>query len=432
MHPIPVILIFDIGKTNKKLFVFNEAYKVVYELSTQITELKDEDGFPCEDILALSNWVLSSLDTLKKESAYIIKAIHYAAYGASLVYLNEKGELIEPLYNYLKPFQEATKNSFENKYGSLDEISLTTASPYLGNLNAGLQLYRIKKEKPELFQKMNWALHLPQYIHYLVTGELASDITSIGCHTMLWNFENHGYHHWVKEEGLDKLFPALKSAVGLHDSSAALIPYLSSFHEPFLLISTGTWCISLHPFNETALTTSELTQDSLCYLSFAGRPVKASRVFSGKEHELGVEALNTYFNKPAEYFSTIHYNKLFHIDENFTIEDLSCFKDFETAYHNLVAKLVRKQIISTNLILANTQVKRIFVDGGFSNNEIFMNMLARSYSEYEVFAAAIPQASSLGAALAVHEKWNTEAIPNNLISLQYYSTKTNEKGFYKS
>ena len=94
MHPIPVILIFDIGKTNKKLFVFNEAYKVVYELSTQITELIDEDGFPCEDILALSNWILSSLDTLKKESAYIIKAIHYAAYGASLVYFNEKGELI--------------------------------------------------------------------------------------------------------------------------------------------------------------------------------------------------------------------------------------------------------------------------------------------------------------------------------------------------
>jgi sugar (pentulose or hexulose) kinase len=423
MHPIPVILIFDIGKTNKKLLVFNEAYKVVYELSTQITELIDEDGFPCEDILALSNWILSSLDTLKKESAYIIKAIHYAAYGASLVYLNEKGALIEPLYNYLKPFQEATKNSFEKKYGSLEEISLTTASPYLGNLNAGLQLYRIKKEKPELFQKMKCALHLPQYIHYLVTGELASDITSIGCHTMLWNFENHGYHHWVKEEGLDKLFPASKSAVGLHDSSAALIPYLSSFHEPFLLISTGTWCISLHPFNESPLTSNELKQDALCYLSYTGKPVKASRLFSGKEHELGVLVLNNYFKKSSDYYSTVKFNAMVPIATAFNMKELSEYKDYETAYHNLVAELVRKQIISTNLIIANTNVKRIFVDGGFSHNEIFMNLLAKSYAQYEIFAAAIPQASALGAALVVHKNWNTQSIPTNLISLQYYSTK---------
>jgi len=428
MHPIPVILIFDIGKTNKKLFVFNEAYRVVHELSIQVVEIKDEDGFACEDIVTLSEWIKSSVALLKQDSAYTIKAIHHAAYGASLVYLNEEGKLIEPLYNYLKPFQQSTKNLFESSFGSIDDISLATSSPYLGNLNAGLQLYRIKKEKPALFQKIKWALHLPQYIHYLVTDELATDITSIGCHTMLWNFAHHSYHHWVKEEGLDKLFPPLKTSVGLHDSSSALIPYLSSFHEPFVLISTGTWCISLNPFNEIALTTNELKQDSLCYLTFAGRPVKASRVFSGKEHELGVEALNKYYNKPAEYFSTIHYNKSVYIDENFIIEDLLSSEDFETAYHNLVAKLVRKQIISTNLILANTQVKRIFVDGGFSNNEIFMNMLATSYCEFEVFAAAIPQASALGAALLVHQKWNTQAIPNNLISLQYYSTKTNEKG----
>ena len=51
-----------------------------------------------------------------------------------------------------------------------------------------------------------------------------------------------------------------------------------------------------------------------------------------------------------------------------------------------------------------------------------MNMLARAYPQYEVYAAAIPQASALGAALAVHEEWNTKTIPNNLISLQYYTS----------
>lgn len=429
MHPIPVILIFDIGKTNKKLFLFDEGYQLVYEASTQFAETKDEDGEDCEDINALTQWVQSSIILLKQNKAYNIKQVHYAAYGASFVYIEETGKPILPLYNYLKPFKQSTKQIFEQAYGSMDKMSLATASPYLGNLNSGLQLFRLKVEQPEKFKKIKWALHLPQYVHYKVTSEFATDITSIGCHTMVWDFAKNNYHDWVIKEGLDQLFPPIKEKVGLHDSSAALIPYLSSFSEPFVLISTGTWCISLNPFNEHILTNEELKQDALCYLSYSGKPIKAARLFSGKEHELAVLALNKHFNTVTDYYTTVKFDASITIDINVLLYtssnefEASQFTDFETAYHYLIADLVKKQIISTNLIIANAKVKRIFVDGGFSNNEIFMNMLAKGYSQYEVFAAAIPQASAIGAALVVHEKWNTKAIPNNLISLQYYSTK---------
>ena len=425
MNPLKVILIFDIGKTNKKLFLFDVAYSLVYEKSVTLKEIVDDDGDVCEDIKALSNWMLESISAIQENKNFEIKAVHYASYGASLVYLDAKGEIVSPLYNYLKPFNEANKKSFESKYGSIEKICLETASPYLGNLNAGLQLYALKNNKPALFGKIKWALHLPQYIHYLITGELSTNITSVGCHTMLWNFAQNNYHHWVKAEGFDTLFPAFTNSNGLHDSSAALIPYLSSFQEPFVLISTGTWSISLHPFNTQQLSIDEMKQDVLQYLSYVGKPVKASRLFSGKEHELGVEKLNKYFNKPAQHYTTLPYNVNIPISEKFHLEDLQSFKDYETAYHNLIADLVKKQIISTNLIIHNAPVKRIFVDGGFSQNEIFMNLLAAHYNKYEVFAAAIPQASSLGAALAVHDKWNTNAIPNNLISLTYYAAKTN-------
>ena len=55
------------------------------------------------------------------------------------------------------------------------------------------------------------------------------------------------------------LYPC-KVGIGLHDSSAALIPYLVNFSMPFVLISTGTWCISMNPFSKTALTAEELQQ----------------------------------------------------------------------------------------------------------------------------------------------------------------------------
>jgi glycerol kinase len=44
-----VIAIFDVGKTNKKLFLFDERYNILSEESIKFEETKNEDDFPCED-----------------------------------------------------------------------------------------------------------------------------------------------------------------------------------------------------------------------------------------------------------------------------------------------------------------------------------------------------------------------------------------------
>ena len=97
--------------------------------------------------------------------------------------------------------------------------------------------------------------------------------------------------------------------VGLHDSSSALIPYLINFQEPFVLLSTGTWCISLNPFNNTSLNKHELGNDCLCYLTYQGNPVKASRLFAGYEHEQQTKRLAEYYKIPIEQLTTTEYNK---------------------------------------------------------------------------------------------------------------------------
>lgn len=394
MKSLPVLLIFDIGKTNKKLLLFNEQYEIVLEQSTQIPEITDEDGFSCEDIEALSSWVLESVDEISHNTAFSIKAIHCSAYGASFVYIDEQGKVLTPLYNYLKPYKESTKQYFIDKYGPIAGLCLQTASPDLDNLNSGLQLFRMKVEQPEVFSSIKWALHLPQYIHYLITKEIAADITSIGCHTMLWDFTQQTYHAWVTKEGLDTLLPPIKSNVGLHDSSAALIPYLTAFTTPFVLISTGTWCISLNPFNQLPLTAEELENDTLCYLSYTGQPIKASRLFAGKKHEIELQKLK---------------------DSNLGEEE------FKMAYEDLMDQIVNEQVKSTNLVLQGTSVKRLFVDGGFSKNELYMKGLVQAYPEMEIYAANIAQASAIGAALSMHSTWNQGPIPDAFLALTHYS-----------
>ena len=458
MSSTPVIAIFDVGKTNKKLLLFDEHYKVVHEEQRHLQEKKDEDGFSCEDIYALTRWIKDSFDRLLKDDRYDIKAVNFSGYGASFVYLDVQLNVLLPLYNYLKPYSEKLKEKFYNTYGGESYFSKQTASPVLGNLNSGMQVYRLKYEKPAAFAKIKYALHLPQYLSFILSGKLSSDITSIGCHTNLWDFQNNQYHTWVKKEGIDIKLPAvmncdeiagyiietIPAGIGLHDSSAALIPYSISFNEPFILLSTGTWCISLNPFNNSELSEAELQQDCLSYLSYKGKPVKASRLFAGYEHELQTKKLSEHFNKPLDFYRGMHFD--FKIidkiksEENFSDGELkepmvqqcafnagslSRFENYQAAYHQLITDIITRQIQSTNLVLRGTDVKRIFVDGGFSNNSIYMNLLAEAFPNIEVYAASVPQASALGAALVMHKHWNENDLPSDIIDLKLYSPGRN-------
>ncbi|MGI4750472.1 MAG: FGGY-family carbohydrate kinase [Janthinobacterium lividum] len=456
MSKTPVIAIFDVGKTNKKLFLFDENYRIVFEKSAQFKETVDEDGDPCENLESLRLSVFDSLREVFRLKEFEIRAINFSTYGASFVYVDENGQPLAPLYNYLKTYPEVLKKQFYDLYGGEDAFSSRTASPVLGNLNSGMQLYRLKYQNPELFKEIKYALHLPQYLSSLISGRMFSDITSVGCHTNLWDFTKDTYHEWVTKEGiLGKLAPLMPAeevlpaafpgnnyavGIGLHDSSAALIPYLVNFHEPFILLSTGTWCISLNPFNQSPLTSEDLKKDCLSYLQYQGKPVKASRVFSGYELETQVKRIAAHFNQHPHYYRTMPFNaeiiqklhdqpSLKYTDKNsinlkesvFAQRDMADFKTDEEAYHQLMLDLIQLQKESTQLVLEGTNVKRIFVDGGFSKNVIFMKLLAEAFPEIEVFAASMAQATAVGTALAIHRSWNTKSLPGDIIELKYYS-----------
>ena len=379
--------------------------------------------------------------------------MNFSAYGASFVLIDQNGKPVFPLYNYLKPIAQKIQDSFYREYGDKQKFAVETASPVLGSLNSGLQLYRLKIEKDEEFQKATYALHLPQYLSYLITKEASSDMTSIGCHTALWDFQKNKYHAWVSKEDVveklapietcDKVFSIEEGNIligkGIHDSSAALIPYLKSMREPFLLISTGTWCISINPFNNAPLTKDELEKDCLFYISFQGKPVKAARLFAGNEYDIQIKRLSDYFQVDIEKFKSIGINhrlieKLNLLENNvekdfnphefiFSKRNLDQFDNAELAYHQLMIDIVDMQIASTKLVLNHSAVKNIFVDGGFSNNELFIRLLASKMHMYDVYSAKISQASALGAAIAIHDSWNPNPLHTELIKINHVHPK---------
>ncbi len=391
-------LVIDIGKTNKKALIFDQNFKVIHEISAQIPETVDEDGFPCEDLQALETWIEDIQCAASELPGIEVKYTACTAYGASLVHLDDDLRPVAPLYNYLKPYPPDLLEAFLAKYGGADKICLETASPLLGNLNSGLQLYWLKHRRPEIYQKVKYSLHLPEWVSMVTGGAFrALEVTSLGCHTLLFDVRRGDYHRWVKAEGLtDKLTPIPSPEppgmdAGLHDSSSALYAYLCVVSEPFLLISTGTWCISMNPYNWEPLTTAELKQDCLCYLRPDGYPVKAARYFGGYEHEEGVKKIAAALGIAPDFYQ----------------QTLPPDSEAARQYAELMRDIVKKQVKSTRLALGNSGVKTLMVDGGFAQNELYMRGLAEAFPQMAVYAAEIPQATALGAALSVNHTNDT-------------------------
>lgn len=411
-------LILDIGKTNKKLLVFDEQFNIIHQETTQFKEIEDDDGFVCDDLDKLNSWLVSRLKSLvnsqfkvQNSNAQSVQSlrskiqsqfrVNFSAYGASWVHLDEKGKPLTPIYNYLKPFPKELEDQFDEQYG-LKKVAEETGSPYSGMLNSGLQLYWLKHTKPDVFKQIKHSLHLPQYLSYLVTGKMVSEYTSIGCHTMLWDIEKQDYHSWVYAEGLDKIqAPIVKEnstetiiygnteivvGPGVHDSSASLIPYYKKSKEPFMLISTGTWCVAMNPFWNFNLNSNTNLKDGLFYMTVEGKPVKATRLMLGKEYENGLTEIANEIGV-AE----------------FKIQSLKDNESLNLKLKTLNSKLVEKQVRAILEAKGSSKIHKLYIEGGFSKNEMFMSLLNEELQGWNIIPSDNAQGTALGSAMVISQ-----------------------------
>lgn len=428
--------------------LFDKAYQVKEEISQAFPDTKDEDGDSCEDLPAISAWMRICLQEAMNNKLYDIHAVNFSAHGASMVHLQQDGSTVTPLYDYMKPLEPAVHEAFYDLFGGEDAFSLVTGSPVLDMLNSGIQLFMLKKSKPYYFKKIHTSLHLPQFGNFIFSGKHHADITSIGCHTGLWDFSKRKYHHWLQQQEVLHLLPdpegpevydevkfgekIIPVGVGMHDSSAALLPFVYTATVPFLLLSSGTWNITLNPFFDESLKEEDYKKDCLYYLLNIDRKVAASRLFLGNEYQHQVRKLEAWFHKPEDYYlQVLPDNALFvkalgnqSTETVFYPEtmagtgpfpqlkakpvDLSLFNTFEEAYHKLMLDLTYLQKVSLSII--SRDIKRLYISGGFVQSRVFMELLQAFLPGWEIFVAENKRASALGAAVAMHDVWHRDPL----------------------
>jgi sugar (pentulose or hexulose) kinase len=183
-------------------------------------------------------------------------------------------------------------------------------------LNLGAQLHWQFLTDQALLDRVAHVVTYPQFWAHRLTGVLATDVTSLGCHTDLWNPHVRRFSSLPEALGIaDRIAPPRKPGdvlgtittevtrrtglstgtpvlCGIHDSNASLLSHLMRRDPPFSVISTGTWVIAMTVGGKTV--TLDPARDTLVNVNAFGDAVPSARFMGGREHDLLVAGSSVY------------------------------------------------------------------------------------------------------------------------------------------
>ena len=300
------VAVIDIGKTNAKLALVNLADLSEIAVVTQPNVVRPGPPYPHFDVEG--HWAFL-LDNLQKFHAkHGINAITVTTHGASAALIGEGGELAAPIIDY----EHAGPDDFAADYDAIRPDFAETGSPRLAlGLNIGAQILYQFETVPGLRDNTRVIVTYPQYWGFRLTGVTATDVTSLGAHTDLWNPYEKRFSSVVDRLGIrskiaapkpstDVLGPILPEIAartglqpetpvycGIHDSNASLLPHLYNRQTPFSVVSTGTWVITMAVGGKPV--TLDPARDTLVNVNAFGDAVPSSRFMGGREHDLVTE-----------------------------------------------------------------------------------------------------------------------------------------------
>jgi sugar (pentulose or hexulose) kinase len=299
MTTIRNVAVIDVGKTNGKVALFDVVEgRESHVHSTANTVLKD-GPYPHYDIEGLWNFFLAGLRGIGAKER--IDAIAITAHGASITLVDAEGNLALPMLDY----EFDGPDSLKAEYDAIRPPFSETGSPRLVcGLNVGAQLFWQARTFPDDFARVTSIIPYPQYWAMRLTGIRASELTSIGAHTDLWNPYRREFSSLVDRMGWRKLMPPVGSAFdilgtlepetaaatglpastpvfsGIHDSNASLLTHLKADDPPFSVVSTGTWVICFSVGGKPVAL--DEARDTLVNVNAFGDPVPSARFMGGR------------------------------------------------------------------------------------------------------------------------------------------------------
>lgn len=302
------VIVLDVGKTLAKLSLWDGDGALVAQ-SVHPNRSIAVPGYRALDAAGLELWLAAGLTDFARRAT--VRAIVPVAHGAAAaVVRNGRLACAVPDYEEKVPPEELAA------YRRGRDSFAFSGSPALPDgLNLGLQLHRLESLLPGLLDGDAQILPWPQYWAWRLSGVAASEVTSLGCHSDLWQPAQRCHTELARSRGWAARLAPLRHAAevlggcspewcartglgpqvqvhcGLHDSNAALLA-ARGFREigdhEATVVSTGTWFVAMRspaPGMPPDLAALEEARDCLVNVDVHGCPVPSARFMGGRELE---------------------------------------------------------------------------------------------------------------------------------------------------
>lgn len=298
-----LIAVLDVGKTNTKLLVVDADSGAVAWHAERASQSIVSNGLRQLDVGGIESWLLASLTQVPEKER--IRAIVPVAHGAAAVLIDAAGRVLAA-----PDYEDAQFDAVAEAYRELRDPFEATFSPFLPlGLNLGRQLFYFQTERRNVLADCTSILLHPQYWAWRLSGVLASEVTSLGCHSDLWRPVDNQFSRLANRAGwaaklppmraasdslgcvspevmrLTGLDPACRVLCGIHDSNASYYWHMIDRprDQPFAVISSGTWTIVMA--HGTDLVRLQPDRDMLANVDALGSPIGTARFMGGREFE---------------------------------------------------------------------------------------------------------------------------------------------------
>ena len=409
------IAVVDVGYTNSKVILYDQHLQVLGERKLPSPHHQGQH-YGEIDVLAIMAFAKAALAEL--DAILPVDRIVPCAHGACIISLKQDGSLAVPAMDYMsEPPAEILA-----AYTAMAPGFAETFSPQLPlALLHAMQLFWQSRILPEDFAQNTSIMPLMQYVAFALGGRRATEVSSISCQSHLIDMRDGGPSALANTEGWAEKFSPMAKAwevigkfngklrgdghvlAGVHDSNANFLRYLASGEHHFTLLSTGTWIIGF----DTKADVSHLdpARDIVANKSVFGKTIACGRFFGGKEFELvagdatqatptlaavrhlvvtGIMALPSFTDTGGPMPGTAARGRI--------IGTLSSAEECVS-----LASLYCALMVSETLDALHSQ-HTIIVDGPFSQNPVFLQILASLRTAQQLKASLARDGTAAGAA----------------------------------
>jgi len=306
-------VVFDVGKTLSKLSLWDGSGAMLARRTRpngQVFAVIGGASMRVLDAAGIEAWA----EDVLREFADIgrVTRIIPVAHGAAAAIVRD-GKLAAPPLDY----EQAIPADCVAAYLAQRDPFAHTGSPALPDgLNLGLQLHFLEQLDPALLGDDATILPWPQYWAWRLCGVMASEASSLGCHSDLWCPASRTASALAQRRGWAARLAPLRHAgaaigsissewarrtglpvdaqvhCGLHDSNAALLAargFAEIAEEEATVLSTGTWFVAMRtPGTDVGFDLAALPEarDCLANIDVRGVPIPSARFMGGREIEL--------------------------------------------------------------------------------------------------------------------------------------------------